>query len=408
MDSADQSIQPDPNRESAPNIVQGPYYGLKRSERDAYFCLLLLILTAILLGQWGYYAGLRSFELVPYLIETAFGGCAIGWLLDELLACVYTDRRGVYIRRLFYWDLWSWDAFSEGRIYLDSDEQRIFIDPCKSWPCHKLDLSVLSEKAKQAVLELIYQHWRTEFTSPLSMIVIRSHWPFRETICFDRSYFSVSRNGMRREFDWLDLRRAMIRMGRFDGHVSRIQLFFPDFKISIDRDRTGQEALDDLGLFLRSHPQPLPLQFRLPFTVSRTNAEARLASLWTPFQTGLIAFFGTLLVCPVVIIPGGLVLKQFTAWNSDLPAVVALSVLSAVTITAVCLSLLGDFRKDLREELALWVEYEQRLTATTELAEGGSGQNTAPELPAAGTQNSPDQTTLPDGETRCRAISVDT
>ena len=160
------------------------------------------------------------------------------------------DSDGVSRRILWWWDLWSWEAFTEGRVragpYLKSYEF-----PTRPWWRKTLSLSFLNEADAAMIDGLIRRVWRPP--SPASApdtIRVRLKWPDSRVLVIDDRGITVSKKDRESFHRWSEVKEAeiwRIEPDRYD--FRKLRLTLPDQEIEFHCiPNHGQESKNWTGV----------------------------------------------------------------------------------------------------------------------------------------------------------------
>jgi hypothetical protein len=236
---------------------------------------LLLVGTVIGLEQLGLGRGWG--EAIPL---TAFAVPMLGVVLLTQRQLLRVDDRGVWRRRFFRWDLWSWEAFSAGQVHQGTGKDS-FILPSKPWRNRYLHLEFLQEHDREHLADRIRCVWTPPpLRPPPEELTIR--WGFRRWARLSQEGIEVGqgkRNGG--FFPWAAVSRVRItRLGHGRQDFRAAEAILPEvprpIRLVMHRGRplwTGADS-ETLGAFLEQAVPPARLLLTAMIGPPRSVAEA--------------------------------------------------------------------------------------------------------------------------------------
>jgi hypothetical protein len=162
--------------------------------------------------------------VVLFLLIAALGIIPLRWRL------VLTEQ-GILRRRLFRWDLWSWDDLASGhvrKLYPNTIH-----DPRRRWWIRKLNLGHLSDEDQTRLSEIINSVYRFP---PLPEIpeTLTIKYQMRNKATFDASGIHLSKRGQKTEYRWEDVRYLrLLQTDPLRRDFRTLQLFLPDEVIEL-------------------------------------------------------------------------------------------------------------------------------------------------------------------------------
>ncbi len=148
------------------------------------------------------------------LLSAVFASIAI-WMSQFLLPRVKVDRHGISRRILLWWDLWTWEAFADGRIrHADRRSVREYRNPARFWGFHRLRLEILNPADELEVDSLIRKVWTPPPLEPLpeSIQIERALFNGRmvKHVELTASHLTVLRKQETSVFQWSDVDKVEI------------------------------------------------------------------------------------------------------------------------------------------------------------------------------------------------------
>jgi hypothetical protein len=169
-----------------------------------------------------------------------------------LRMCLRVDERGVWQRRIFYWDLWTWEGFASGQIRHGASLNS-FIDPSKAcWNQH-LGL-LLDEKDRKYVTALINRVWIPP-ARPVPPEVLTIRWGLFRWAHLSKEGIQIGRgkHDRGRPYPWSSgVRVRMTRLDHSRRDCSEVELALPGSARPI-----VFRMHEDLRLWRRASPEQL-------------------------------------------------------------------------------------------------------------------------------------------------------
>jgi hypothetical protein len=155
------------------------------------------------------------------------------------------DNRGIWRRRLFGWDLWTWDAFANGTVR-EGVAPYGWLNPDKPWHRRKLSFAALAEADRDWLMERVRQVWTPPPVRLPEEIKIRKHgMPWLHLDLSPRGIVLWEEKGDHaRHYGWADV--LQVRVTRFDHgrhDFTRVELELPAGEpTEVLRKRPGLEG----------------------------------------------------------------------------------------------------------------------------------------------------------------------
>ncbi|MEZ6127537.1 MAG: hypothetical protein R3C59_02575 [Planctomycetaceae bacterium] len=163
-----------------------------------------------------------------------------GFLSQFLLVRVRVDHRGISRRVCWWWDLWSWELFSSGKVrrglgYCD------FEDPDRPPWRAKLELKSLEDSDTTEIKQLINKVWAPPLPEPIPEAVrFEVAWPDKRLVEINSTSIVVRTNGAASLYCWNEVTQVEIwrlEASRPDFH--ELRLGFSDQEIALVRIPSG-------------------------------------------------------------------------------------------------------------------------------------------------------------------------
>jgi hypothetical protein len=134
------------------------------------------------------------------------------WGMQYLGPRLRVNESGIARRCLWWWDLWPWDDFAEGRICLnDSARAMEYRYKDEGVLPRRLNLGLLETSDAESLNRLIRQVWVPPSPPPLpESIQARSSWPNRFSLDLDKDRLTIHQRDETRSFRWDEIANVEI------------------------------------------------------------------------------------------------------------------------------------------------------------------------------------------------------
>lgn len=186
-------------------------YFLKAEYRRALLWAIggtaLIVAVGLGLARW------QQRPLLPIAgTFSILGLILLAWALPYFGPRFRVDENGIARRCLWWWDLWPWDAFAEGKICLgDSADGLEYLFPDKKLFGRRLNLGLLEPSDAESLNRLIREIWVPPPPPPLpESIQARSSWPNRFQIDLDKDRCTIHQRGETTSCRWDEIKKVEI------------------------------------------------------------------------------------------------------------------------------------------------------------------------------------------------------
>lgn len=205
---------------------------------------LLLIASVIFFVQPPQWRGHleRSFAAAVFVFAAI-------WLSQYSLSRIKVDEAGISKRVLWWWTLWPWKAFEDGRIH-QGIAQYGYMFPDLPWWSQRIELSLLSPEDSKEIDELIRSIWQPPIAGPLpEQLEIIFKWPISQKLLLSPDRITLSKKHHQAEYLWRDVREVVIwRLERGRQDFRELHLKLPDQDVVLRRGlHKGAEVLNWTG-----------------------------------------------------------------------------------------------------------------------------------------------------------------
>jgi hypothetical protein len=234
---------------SAPHVADesSRFFPLESQyRRAALFGMLGLVLIAVVGAAVDALVLRRGLE--PRAAMLAFCALAALYLSTFLGDRVRIDQAGLSRRILWWWDLWPWEAFAEGRIAPGFGRLSYeFIE--RPWWRRKLTLELLETSEAERVDALIKSFWRPPEATYPDTVSIRMGWPRKGRFVFSEEGAAVRTDGPTEQLPWSSVESVTVwRVERGRNDFRELTLVLPAAEIKLRRwQHEGQPAQNWTG-----------------------------------------------------------------------------------------------------------------------------------------------------------------
>jgi hypothetical protein len=205
--------------------------------RSAVYVVIGMTLIAV--ARWGFRDFLPLVEGEPWRTLTLCPVPAVAALV-VLRWALRVDSSGLARRRLFRWDLWSWESFEQGKVVDVEGISNTYFLPEKPFWARKLNLDLVEESDRSRV-ESIVDGLRTR--PPLELpgeMALR--YGFRKEALLPPGGLLLRDSDQETRYHWQDVRSFCIRRSaRFRRDFESIEIVLPDRSIEFSmRSNQGQ------------------------------------------------------------------------------------------------------------------------------------------------------------------------
>ena len=187
--------------------------------------------------------------LIERVVIGSFFMMGAVWLSQYLLPQIKVDEDGISKRVLWWWCLWSWEAFEEGRIY-QGIAQYGYKFPDYPWWSQRIELSLLSPEDAKSVDTLIQRVWQPPNAGPVpEKLEIQFKWSKSKKLLLSSDRIVVSTKHQQSEFDWDNVLEVVIwrlERGRQDFRELHLHLKDEEF-VFRRRLHQGSETVNWTG-----------------------------------------------------------------------------------------------------------------------------------------------------------------
>ncbi len=132
------------------------------------------------------------------------------WLFQYRMSRLRVDADGISKRVLWWWDLWPWEAFTDGRIH-QGITQHGYEFPTQPWWSRKLELGLLPPTDAREVDSLIRRVWQPPEPAPRPEVLkIKLDWPRTKQIELTPQRIVISRKQRQRVYRWQKVSELVI------------------------------------------------------------------------------------------------------------------------------------------------------------------------------------------------------
>ena len=144
------------------------------------------------------------------------------------------DERGMSRRRLFGWDLWSWDDIAAGRI--QKGPPFVLIDPRRPWGRRKLSMQSMTPTDRNWISDRINTLYRLPAPPELPESVEVQTVPLAKKMRLDADGLQMMHKRQWLRYTWSDVRRVRItRAEPLRRDYVRLLIVLPDREIHLAR-----------------------------------------------------------------------------------------------------------------------------------------------------------------------------
>ena len=168
------------------------------------------------------------------------------------------DGNGISRAVLWWWDLWPWEAFREGRIIPDGQLRGIYRFPERGALFERLNLAYLEEGDADAIRQLIGRIWKPPARPPLpEALTLRRFWPNSGCIEMTCSHLVVRCSGRESDYRWRDVRSVEIwRVEHGNTDFRELQITLPDRELNLLGNEGDAVTRQQLCVFLARQLDP--------------------------------------------------------------------------------------------------------------------------------------------------------
>jgi hypothetical protein len=266
--------------------------------------------VALGLGWWQQ----KAFQLPPMIVALILPLLAVIWGLQCLAPRVRIDRRGISQRCFWWWVLWPWEAFAEGRIRLGGSARGLSYEfPERRGVRRTLSLELLEKPDAEALNRLIRKVWVPPVPPLLPESVQASFsWPhsFRIEMTADR--FTFCQREQSTSYRWDEIKGVTIwRMEHARSDFAEAFLELPEKSIHVRGEMlSGTTKADFVGVLCqyvdRSRVNDFALNGKARSFDEVTERLKRLETRTTALRSlRWLPLIGGLSVTAVLMITGG-------------------------------------------------------------------------------------------------------
>jgi hypothetical protein len=277
------------------------------------------------------------------------------------------DERGVHVRTLLGWDLWTWDEFASGNV----EQERLsvsFVEPSRPFLRRKLRVALFEEAPD--ILGAIGAHWQPAPIETPDTVEI-SDWVFSSRgmkMQLTSQGVEVTDRTGERTYAWSDLTEAVLhRPSVYHQRFSKAVLRFPDETVSLgsfkgdgNKAWIGPDA-EVIEAFLRQHVDEERIRVRTKYgpPADMEDIEERIA--FAALQMRRLAFIAPILAALLGVLPAFFYLLFAGVGEIEAAAI-------SVAVVGVPMSILFCWigRRDWRRHIAELEAWRKELAAATE------------------------------------------
>ncbi len=269
-----------------------------------YVVLSTPALAAVLVWVGRFVQGRGAGGMDPRLVLWAALACAAASAFNWRLRL---DECGIARRRLFRWDLWTWDDLASGRI--PKMHAYVLADPARPWWRRRLNLGCMAADDIQTVLAAINARYRLPPPPDLPDRLAIT-WGFRQRAVLDHNGLELLVRGAPKAYSWDEVRRVYItRMDPLRRDFKALQIELADQEIDWRLDGSAPRwrgaTAEEINEFLQRHivperidiyiaGQPLRNRERIQRKLRETEKIERsskiMMAIFLPFLIGCLAW----------------------------------------------------------------------------------------------------------------------
>lgn len=203
--------------------------------------------------------------LIERIVVASFFMIGAIWLAQYLLPRIKVDEAGISKRVLWWWTLWPWEAFEDGRIH-QGIAQYGYLFSDLPWWSQRIELSLLSPEDSKEIDALIRRIWQPASAGPLpEQLELQFKWPKSQKLLLSPDRIAVSKRHQEWEYGWDSVLEVVIwRLEKGRADFRELHLKLPDRDFVLRRGlHQGSEVVNwtgassgDVGRYILDHIPP--------------------------------------------------------------------------------------------------------------------------------------------------------